>query len=417
MAAAIAIVFALAWWDGEREGRSAFDDFAREQAILAESAADGVGARVDAEGISSLHALERPHELRVLLLRAGASSWVDAEGHSLDVPVLSEAARSGRDVAVLERPEAAALQLPPRRAVAGLARAGGHTLAIVATAQKERDRELRARVRLLSSVGLASAIVFVFGAIARRNQRKELELERELAIAEVSRRRDEQLGRANRLALMGTLATGVAHEISTPLGVIAGRAEQLLTRSEDERSKKGLGAILEQTDRIAKVVRGFLDLARGEEPSLARHDPGELARSAVALVGHRFEQAGVACTIEIAPSLPAVQCDARLMEHALVNLLLNGCQASPRGETVMLSVTGRADHVVFDVVDRGPGISPDSLSRVLEPFFTTKPEGSGLGLAITSEIVKAHRGTLALAPASDRGTRATIEIPVAHAEA
>jgi signal transduction histidine kinase len=417
MAAAIAIVSALAWWDGEREGQSAFDDFAREQAILAESAAAGIGSRIDQEGIASLHAIEHPHELRVFLLRQGSAKWVDAAGQSLDLPLLSDAARAGRDVAVLERADAAALDLPPRRAVAGLARVNGHTLAIVATAQKQRDRESRARLRLLSSVGLASAIVFAFGAIARRNQRKELELERELAIADVSRRRDDQLGRSNRIAMLGTLAPRVAHDLSTPLGVIAGRAEQLLARTEDERSKKGLGAILEQTDRIAKVVRGFLDLSRGGEPALARHDPGEVARSAVALIEHRFEQAGVALKTEIAPSLPAVQCDARLMEHALVNLLLNGCQASPRGETVTFSAVARGDRLVFDVVDRGAGISPDEASQALEPFFTTKPEGSGLGLAITSEIVKAHRGTLALAPEPGRGTRATIEIPIAHAEA
>ncbi|MGZ3423542.1 MAG: sensor histidine kinase [Polyangiales bacterium] len=412
MAAAIAIVSALAWWDGEREAQSAFEDFAHEQSILAAGVAAGIGARIDREGIAPLQTIERPHELRVLLLRAGATSWVDAAGRSLDVPTLSEAAKEGRDVAVFDRPAASALDLPFRRAVAGLARVNGHTLAIVTTAQKERDRESRARIRLLSSVGLASAIVFAFGAIARRNQRKELELERELAIADLSRRRDDQLGRANRIAMMGTLATGVAHEISTPLGVIAGRAEQLLARTEDERGKKGLHAILEQTDRIAKVVRGFLDLSRGGEPALARHDPGEVARSAIALIEHRFEQAGVELASNIAPSLPEVQCDARLMEHALVNLLLNGCQASPRGETVTFSVFARGDRVVFDVIDRGAGISPEEASQALEPFFTTKPEGSGLGLAITSEIVKAHRGTLALAPEPQRGTRATIEIPV-----
>jgi signal transduction histidine kinase len=331
--------------------------------------------------------------------------------------MVRDALLRGERTVVLDRPDAAAIGLAARRAVVGLAtidtKDGRYGVAIAASARRERDRERRARLRLLLSVSLASTIVFVFGAIARRNQRKELELERELAIAEVSRRGDERLGRANRIAMMGTLATGVAHEISTPLGVIAGRAEQLIARTDDERSKKGLSTILEQTDRIALVVRGFLDLARGKEPALSRRDPAEVARGAVRLVEHRFEQAGVSLATDIADALPPVQCDARLMEHAVVNLLLNGCQASPRGETVKLTVMLRDERVAFDVVDRGPGITEDHASQALEPFFTTKPEGSGLGLAITSEIVKAHRGTLTLAPSPPHGTRATIEIPLA----
>src|SRR5262249_34888529 len=158
--------------------------------------------------------------------------------------------------------------------------------------------------------------------VAMRNQRKELVLERELAIASLQQTRDERLQRASKAAVMGTLAMGVAHEISTPLGVIAARAEQMKPRvAGDERLAASVGAILSQTARIDQVVRGLLGLARGDAPSAQRIDPRDLIDNAVGLVEHRFAKAGVAlAATEIDPDAPAVIGDPRLLEHALVNL-------------------------------------------------------------------------------------------------
>jgi polar amino acid transport system substrate-binding protein len=116
--------------------------------------------------------------------------------------------------------------------------------------------------------------------------------------------------------------------------------------------------------------------------------------------------------------MPAVRCDRALLEHAIVNLLLNACEACDAGGHVELSVRSESQRVAFVVTDDGVGISPDHAARVTEPFFTTKLEGggSGLGLAIAAEIAKSHRGELAIGPNAPRGTRASITIPVAPKE-
>jgi two-component system, NtrC family, sensor kinase len=258
--------------------------------------------------------------------------------------------------------------------------------------------------------------VLVFGGVALRNQRNELQLARELAMAQVQRAGDAALARAQRVATMGTFAMGVAHEVSTPLGVIVGRSEQLLSRAQgDERTARGAQIILQQADHIQQIIRRFLDMARGGPPSLERTDPAEVARAAAAAVEHRFAKAGVSLTADVAPAMPHVQCDSALLEHAIVNLLLNACEASRPGEHVELAARSDAERVAFVVTDNGAGITREHAARAKEPFFTTKApdQGAGLGLAIATEIAHSHRGELTIAPGDRRGTRASIEIPVA----
>jgi signal transduction histidine kinase len=278
---------------------------------------------------------------------------------------------------------------------------------VVATAQVERDREIRARWRLVLGVLVAVGLVVAFGGLAMRTHKKELALAQNLALA-----------RADKLATMGALATGIAHEVSTPLGVILGRAEQLLPKQTDDRAKRAVEAIIEQSQRIDAVIRGFLSLARGGTPALEHADPERLARSAAGLVAHRFEAAGVRLATEVDPALPKVPCDARLFEQVLVNLLVNACDACDKGGLVTLSVRADGGRVAFAVTDDGAGIDPADAARVTEPFFTTKPEGkgTGLGLAIANEIVKHHHGSLALRPREKgRGTRASVHLPAAQA--
>ena len=262
---------------------------------------------------------------------------------------------------------------------------------------------------------LASGLVLAFGGTALRRQRKELELERELAVAEVQRERDEELVRADRVATMGTFAMGIAHEVATPLGVIVGRAEQLLGKvRDDERATRSAQTILAQADRIQHIVRRFLDMARGGPPALDRVDPASVVRAATQAVEHRFSKAGVHLAADIPGTMPPIQCDRDLLEQAIVNLLLNACEACSEGGHVEIAARSDAEQVAFVVTDDGTGISPENARRATEPFFTTKSraEGTGLGLAIAAEIVKSHRGDLTIAPNADRGTRARIEIPI-----
>jgi two-component system NtrC family sensor kinase len=366
--------------------------------------------------------VERPGEFRLFLQPPGKSDLYSADGAVVSSSSLRGALDRNDATIRLSRPEAADIGLVARMAMAGSARvdAGplGHwTVIAVGTAARQRDREKRALWRLVLGVSMATGLVLVFGGIALRNQRGELKAEQGLAIAEVERERDDELVRAERTATMGTFAMGVVHEVATPLGVILGRAEQLRGRlGPDERSVHALQAIVEQVDRIQRMSRRFLDMARGGPPSLTRTRPSDVIRAATALVEHRFAKAGVSLSLDVVEDASEVLCDRALLEQALVNLLLNACDACTFGQHVKISARSDTEQVVFVVSDDGIGIDPMVVERAKEPFFTTKPAGAGtgLGLAIASEIAKSHRGELSISPNVDRGTRACIEIPVAN---
>ncbi|WP_394847644.1 ATP-binding protein [Pendulispora brunnea] len=411
MIAAISLVTALAYWDERKESAAMLTDFAQEPLALA----DALSASPD-NLTGAIHAVERPHAVRVFIAKPGIEGLVASDGSV----VRSKALEGAHGAVRLTRPEAADLGLPARTALAGVRTfetAGQRwTVAVVATARAFRDREVRGQWRLVLGVLVASGLVLAFGGLAMRTQRKELELSHQLAVTTLRNERDERLVRADKLATMGALATGIAHEVSTPLGVIVGRAEQLLPKQSDDRARRAVESILQQTERIDAVIRGFLSLARGAEPSLAHREAAAVARTAVELVEHRFEKAEVRLTIDIPPDLPKIACDARLFEQVLVNLLLNACDACERDGTVHLAVRRREHDVDFTVTDDGVGIPADAAERATEPFFTTKPEGkgTGLGLAIANEIVKHHRGSLTLRPRADgRGTQASVSLPIA----
>jgi signal transduction histidine kinase len=432
----VAFIAGLAYWDEQREAGAALDEMADGQATLAGALAVALGGAGsagtppgDVELLARVRGVERPKALAVLLHRAGEPALRASNGASVGSTTVLAALERGASSVRIPREEAGAFGLPTRAAVAGIAladpaRGRPWDIVTVASAEHERDRAKWARRRLVLSVLTAAGVVMVFGGLAMRNQRKELVLERELAVADLQQRRDERLQRASRAAVMGTLAMGVAHEISTPLGVIAGRAEQMLARlGHDERLAGGAAAILAQTEHIKQIIRGLLGLARGDAPSAERIDPRAVVDDAVGLVEHRFAKAGVRLRREVGPALPALLGDARLLEHAVVNLLLNACDASRPGDEVVVRAAqnspGDGAGVRIAVEDAGIGISPADVGRAREPFFTTKArgEGTGLGLAIAHEIVASHRGTLELAPRRPAGTAATILLPPADAPA
>jgi signal transduction histidine kinase len=284
---------------------------------------------------------------------------------------------------------------------------------VLATAERLRSREQHESWRLGVTVVVVTALVALFGGLARRRQRRQLDLERRIAISTLERERETLLAKADKMAALAALSTGIAHEVGTPLGIIVGRIEQVLARSSgDERVASGLKIVLEQVSRIRAIVSGCLALARGEAGLRVQTAPGTVAKHAIDLVRHRFHSAGVGLTWEIEVDLPNFACDPSLFEQALVNLLLNACQATPRGGEVRLHVSRAHNQVVFVVEDDGSGIPDEIAQRATEPFFSTRREegGSGLGLTIAREIVNHHGGSLALARRDDHGTRATIAI-------
>jgi signal transduction histidine kinase len=245
---------------------------------------------------------------------------------------------------------------------------------------------------------------------------------------------ERNLVRAEKLATIGTLAAGVAHEVGTPLGIISGRAEQIqarLARGEDDLSRKAVSSILSQVDKVSTTIRQLLDFARTRPIEATPVTPTQALTNAASLLEHRFRHGKVKLTVDAPPTVPAALADPGQLEQVLVNLLLNACDACPAGGEVVARATvraisqeaadgtDRAERVCFEVVDTGTGIAEEHLPLVLDPFFTTKKrgQGTGLGLTIAADIVKNHGGTLELKSVLGHGTTVRFFLPRATKEA
>jgi PAS domain S-box-containing protein len=226
-------------------------------------------------------------------------------------------------------------------------------------------------------------------------------------------RAEQEMQRADRLALVGQLTSGLAHEIGTPLNIIGGNAEFLGMQLRDQGVATGeLDAIIEQTERITRLIERLLTFARAkDEPmaSVALHDP--LAH-ALHLLETRFQREAITVTVDVPPELPPVWGAADQLAQVFLNVLVNAWHAMPGGGTVTIvaepTVT-RQVQIAFR--DSGVGIDSTTLARVFEPFYTTKgDQGTGLGLAICKQIIDRHGGTIRLDSAPGSGTTVTIDL-------
>jgi len=437
MIAAIGAVLSASVWWSSAERSAALEDFSHEQAALATAVSVDFEHRLalketqaksgqllhDEEVLDLLRGpaqrLEERGKLLILAARPHEEGFVTTDHRVIPSSHLRASLDRGDTSVIVPRDEAASFGLPRRMAVAGLARtnhASSWGIVVLATAERIRDRERQESWRLAITVVAVTVVAAAFGALLRRRQWRELDLERQIALSALARENEVALAHADKMASLAALSTGIAHEIGTPLAVLDGRVEQALARpsvTSDERATAALKTALEQVQRMRRAVTGLLALARGDAPALVTTAPREVAERAIELVRHRFEQAKVELACVIADDVPSIACEPSLFEQALVNVLLNASQATPSGGHVRLEVRRDAErHVIFVVDDEGPGIPDDIAHRATEPFFSTKREkgGSGLGLTIAREIVSHHAGTLTLTKREGGGTRATISI-------
>jgi signal transduction histidine kinase len=424
MLMALGVVLGVNLFLEGREARAAFDDFRESQVKVATAAACVLLSNLEASPsplpwvLRDLHPLEQPGITR-LFVRPPGLLWMDLDGLAMDsAPLTRAVAANGRWFPVAPA-DAATLGLPERNsalALSGAVDRDGRTwiVAVAGTASREPDRSLHARWRLLASFVSMGAFLFTLAFWALRFQKQEMELAREIERRELGRHKDQLLAQADRAATMLTLASGVAHEIATPLGVISGRAAQLVARTGgDERNLRLTQTIQEEVEQINRTIRRFLELARGGKPRAEEFGPRDLVAAAAAMVEHRFQKAGVELRVDAPADLPGMRGDFQLLQHLLVNLLLNACDACQRGDRVEARARAAEGRMVLEVSDQGKGIPEALAERVLEPFFTTKPQGqgTGLGLAIAREIVRMHRGDIAIERQEPRGTLIRIELP------
>lgn len=231
---------------------------------------------------------------------------------------------------------------------------------------------------------------------------------------------ERQLVRADKLATIGTLAAGIAHEVGTPLGIISGRAEQLIARLAEgehaESMRKSLSSIMTQVDKVSSTIRQLLDFARVRPIEPTPVAPAQLLETAAALLDHHFRKAKVSLAIEASPAVPSVRGDAGQLEQVVVNLLMNAVDACESGGHIRATAARRGEQVAIEIIDDGCGIAKEHLGHVLDPFFTTKKrgQGTGLGLTIAADIIKNHGGALEIESQPARGTTVRLQLPLAE---
>jgi PAS domain S-box-containing protein len=224
----------------------------------------------------------------------------------------------------------------------------------------------------------------------------------------------EQLRRTERVAELGTLASGMAHEIGTPMNVILGRAEYLMQRTQEEVLKKGLGTIISQVERITRVMNQLLAFARRKPFERRALDLQKSVDDSLEIFEERLARHRIIVERAFTASCPPVLADADQMSQVVINLVINALHAMPDGGTLRVGVLPHDGMVRLTVSDTGHGIPRDVLDKIFDPFFTTKEfgKGTGLGLTVVKGIIEEHHGTIAVESEAGKGTTFRIDLPV-----
>ncbi len=270
-----------------------------------------------------------------------------------------------------------------------------------------------AEIVLFFLVGSITGIL----ADADRKHRKELE-----AATEETRKlylelqnSFEQLKRADRLAAIGQLSAGLAHEIRNPLGSIDGAAQVLQQPETPEEVRKEFREVIrKETRRLNRLLTNLLDFARPRCPDFQPVDVGRTIDAVISLVSPTARQSGIQLRKQISRSVPPIECDNEQLKQVLLNLVMNAIQAMPDGGEIGVAAVEKYADIVIAVRDQGVGIPAEDVDKVFDPFFTTKGSGTGLGLSVAHQIVTQHGGVITVERNPDRGMTFSVAIPICH---
>jgi signal transduction histidine kinase len=230
---------------------------------------------------------------------------------------------------------------------------------------------------------------------------------------ELAERREElcSAGEDRTRALEG-MAARLAHEVKNPLAAIKGLSTHMARNAADPKTAERLAIVAAEADRLQSIVEGFLSFSRGlDDLRPTPIKPYEVARELGVLLETRGEEAGVTLVVNGDGNL-VVDADARKLRQALLNLVLNAIQASPRGASVQIAVSRECEGARITVRDDGVGMTPEVLDRIRKPYFTTKEGGTGLGVAVARGLVEQHGGRLEIKSAAGKGTTVTLVLPM-----
>jgi two-component system sensor histidine kinase HydH len=269
-----------------------------------------------------------------------------------------------------------------------------------------------ANFRLIILVTLVVIMGLLFIVLRQIVKKAGIILERR---QEEQRTLETQLHQSERLATLGEMTAGVAHEVRNPLGIISSTAELLRERlARYEPSNRLAQIIVDEANRLNEKVTEFLDFARPRTPNLRPCDLEAVLNRNLELLQPEIDRLGISVTRDFQLNGRPLVVDQDLLHQAFLNILLNAIQAMPHGghltvSTLLGSQPGQGGEI--RIQDDGEGIDPETLKKILNPFFTTKEKGSGLGLPIVKSIIEAHQGNLTISSTPGTGTTVTITIP------
>jgi len=223
---------------------------------------------------------------------------------------------------------------------------------------------------------------------------------------------EEELRRSERMAALGKMAAGVAHELRNPLSSIKGLAILLRSRFQEKSNDQQTADILvQEVERLNRSISELLDYTRPQKLLKGSVHPEEVVHKAMSLIRMDAESMGVMMEIHADESVPVIQADQDKLNQVFLNLFLNSIQAMEQGGRLDIYVACDGGYVTFTVKDTGCGVHKDDIPRVFDPYFTTKPQGTGLGLAMSVKIIEEHGGTISFQSDPENGTTVTVILP------